>query len=61
MAREIAMMPVIRQNPPRTVHIYNGTGPAGETLMEDNEYLTTCPVKALRVNVVGSAHQLLSP
>ena len=43
MAREIAMMPVIRQNPPRTVHIYNGTGPAGETLMEDNEYLTTVP------------------
>jgi hypothetical protein len=53
MAREIAMKPVIRQNLTRTVHIYNGRGPAGETLTEDNEYLTTCPVEALRVNVVG--------
>ena len=46
-------MPLIRQKPPRTVHIYNGKGPAGETLTEDNEYLTTCPVEALRVNVFG--------
>ena len=54
MAREIAMMPVIRQNPPRSVHIYNGRGPAGETLTETNEYLTTCPVEALRLNVFGA-------
>jgi hypothetical protein len=54
MAREVAMMPVIRQNPPRTVHIYNGKGPVGQTLTENNEYLTTCPVEALRVNVGGS-------
>lgn len=51
MAREIAMMPVIRQNLPRTVHVYNGKGPAGQTLGETNAYLTASPVEALRVNV----------
>jgi hypothetical protein len=55
MAREIAMMPAIRQNPPRTVHIYNGKGPAGDTLTETNQYLTTCPVEALRLNVGGDS------
>ena len=49
------MMPVIRQNPPRSVHIYNGRGPAGQTLTETNEYLTTCPVEALRLNVGNPA------
>jgi hypothetical protein len=51
MAREIAIMPVIRLNPPRSVHIYNGKGPAGETLTEANQYLSNCPVEALRLNV----------
>jgi hypothetical protein len=53
MAREIALMPVVRQNPPRTVHVYSGIGPAGQTLTEANAYLTTCPVEALRLNVGG--------
>jgi hypothetical protein len=55
MAREVAIMPVIRQAPPRTVVVYNGTGPAGETLTETNSYLTASPVEALRLNVGGSS------
>jgi hypothetical protein len=51
MAREIAMMPVVRTRPPRTVHVYNSTGPDGQTLTEMDSYLTTSPVEALRLNV----------
>ena len=54
MAREVAVMPVIRQSSPRTVVVYNGTGPAGQALTEANSYLTTSPVEALRLNVGGA-------
>jgi hypothetical protein len=60
MAREIAVMPVIRLNPPRTVLIYNGKGPAGETLTEANQYLSDCPVEALRLNVGGTSPMAIS-
>jgi hypothetical protein len=37
------------------VHIYNGKGPSGETLTEANQYLSNCPVEALRLNVGGTS------
>lgn len=59
MARELAIMPVLRTEPPRTSYLSGNLGPGGTALTETNIFLNAANVEVLRLNSPGGVAVVL--